>query len=499
MNQQLRYALGTLIAAAPVSAAGVARADVTVEGFVSPGSPSDPWEIGTSTLLVSTERNEWGRVTVSNRGRLISGGAHVGYASYSVGVVDVIGYGARWINNGSLDMGAVEGEGFVNIRRGAQVTTENLNVGVRIDAIGNVLVEGYDATLTSRGTALIPRNGVGRVELKQGASFFSNNTYLGSCTTSCLGLASVTGSATRWINTGEFVVGGGNTGTVDVYRGELFTANARIEGDDNTGRSYVKVSGWGGTWTNDGLLRVGGEPGFGEVHVGTLGTLETQETEIRSDRGGGFVQVGDVSAAWRNSGDVTVLASNSISPSLVVQRYGTVGIGGVLRTAPLLEGSPYAGPSVRIEPYGTLNAATIEVREGDLDFAGGYLGFGSFVGDLANTQSGQLMIGRPSVVIAGDYAQGPSASAFYFVFGANAPPLLQVDGDVSLGGRLEVGTAGDAVPPFQLGDTIALLDWTGDLSGEFDEVILHIALDPGLAWDTSALYTTGEIAVVPAG
>ncbi|WP_437620645.1 hypothetical protein [Sorangium sp. So ce1151] len=498
MNQQLRYALGTLIAAASVSAAGVARADVTVEGFVSPGSPSDPWEIGASTLLVATEQSDVGRVVVSNRGRLISGGAHVGYASYSVGVVDVIGYGTRWINNGTLDMGAVEGEGFVNIRRGAQVTTDNLNVSVRIDGIGNVLVEGYDATLTSRGDTFLPRWGVGRIELRQGASFLSNNVYLGSSPNS-LGIARVVGSATRWITTGEFVVGGGGVGTVDVYRGELFTANARIEGDDNTGQSYVKVSGWGGTWTSDGLLRVGGDIGFGEVHVGTLGTLETQETEIRSTRGGGFVQVGDVSAAWRNSGDVTVLASNSISPSLIVQRYGTVGIGGVLRTAPLFEGSPYAGPSVRIEPYGTLNAGTIEVQEGDLDFTGGYLNFGSFVGDLANTQSGQLMIGRPSVVIAGDYTQGPSASAFYFVFGANAPPILQVDGDVSLGGRLEVGTAGDTVPPFQLGDTIALLDWTGELSGEFDEVIIYIALDPGLAWDTSALYTTGEITVVPAG
>ncbi|XXY53626.1 hypothetical protein WME91_21050 [Sorangium sp. So ce269] len=437
-------------------------------------------------------------MTVSNRGRLSSNGAYVGYAFYSIGVVDVIGYGSRWINRGRLDIATAEGTGFVNIRRGAQVTTDDLVAGVRIDGIGNVLVEGYDATLTSRGTALIPRNGVGRVELKQGASFFSNNVYLGSCTTSCLGLASVTGSATRWINTGEFVVGGGNTGTVDVYRGELFTANARIEGDDNTGHSYVKVSGWGGTWTNNGLLRVGGDIGFGEVHVGTLGTLQTEQTEIRSDRGGGFVKVGDVSAAWYNSGDVTVLASYSISPSIIVQRYGRVGISGVLRTAPLFEGSPYAGPSVRIEPYGMLSADTIEVQEGDLDFAGGYLDFDSFVGDLANTQSGQLMIRRPSV-IAGDYTQGPSASAFYFVFGANAPPLLQVDGDLTLGGRLEVGTAGDSVPPFQFGDTVALFDWTGELSGEFDEVIIHSALEPGLAWDTSALYTTGEITVVPAG
>ncbi|WP_433929404.1 hypothetical protein AB3662_37445 [Sorangium cellulosum] len=498
---QLRFVLGSLLAAASVSAAGLARAEVTVEGFVSPDNPppEGPWELGHTTLTVATEYSDWGRVSVSDRGTLITGGAFIGRAAISVGIVDVSGYGSRWLNSGTLEMAsAMDAEGDLNIRRGAQVHTDDLLVSTSHDGIGNVLVEGYDASLTSRGDARIPLRGGGRLNLKQGASVFSNNVRLGSCS-NCLGLASVTGSATRWINTGEFVIGGGGTGKLDVYRGELITTNALIEGDDNTGQSYVSVSGWGGTWTNQGLLRVGGDIGFGEVHVGALGDLETEETEIRSNRGGGVVRVGEVSAAWHNRGDVTIRASDATSPSLIVERYGSVGIGGVLRTAPRFDDSPVLGPSVRIEQYGTLNAGTIEVQEGDLDFAGGYLSFATFVGDLDNTQAGQVMIARPSVAIAGDYTQGPSASIFYFVHGANAPPIVQVDGDVTLGGRLEVGSANGSVPPFQLGDTIALLDWTGELSGEFDEVIVHIALDPGLAWDTSALYTTGEITVVPAG
>ncbi len=51
--------------------------------------------------------------------------------------------------------------------------------------------------------------------------------------------------------------------------------------------------------------------------------------------------------------------------------------------------------------------------------------------------------------------------------------------------------------PFHAGDTIAVLGWSGALLGTFSEVRIDVPLPPGLAWDTSALYTTGEIVVVP--
>ncbi|KYF59529.1 hypothetical protein BE04_15030, partial [Sorangium cellulosum] len=68
------------------------------------------------------------------------------------------------------------------------------------------------------------------------------------------------------------------------------------------------MSGWGGTWTNQGLLSVGSAYGYGTLSVGAYGTLVTEDTEIRSQLGGGFVKVNDVYASWLNSGDVTVSA-----------------------------------------------------------------------------------------------------------------------------------------------------------------------------------------------
>lgn len=67
---------------------------------------------------------------------------------------------------------------------------------------------------------------------------------------------------------------------------------------------------------------------------------------------------------------------------------------------------------------------------------------------------------------------------------------------MSLDGVLEVVPAGDTAS-FQAGDTVALLGWSGELTGTFADVHIALPLAPGLAWDTSGLYTTGEITVVP--
>ncbi|WP_438001772.1 hypothetical protein WMF26_20815 [Sorangium sp. So ce185] len=70
-------------------------------------------------------------------------------------------------------------------------------------------------------------------------------------------------------------------------------------------------------------------------------------------------------------------------------------------------------------------------------------------------------------------------------------------GDLLLDGALRV-LPDDGSASFQVGDTIALLGWSGGLTGTFAAVDIAVPLAPGLAWDTSALYTTGEITVVPA-
>ncbi|XXX81556.1 hypothetical protein WMF30_22630 [Sorangium sp. So ce134] len=468
--------------------------------------PGDPWDLGANALVVGGALNAdepMGEVIVSRRGTLLSAGASIAAVPYSSGTVQVIGYGSRWINQGQLALGLRTGAyGSLLVRRGAQVTTDDLVLGVRgYAAMGYVLVEGYDAALTSRTNAYVGRSEeLSVLEIKQGGSFFSNNVFIATCPI-CQGDVTVTGSATRWVNTGEFVVGANGGARLRIEQGaQVFTANAQIEthrGEPNYFASSATVRGWDATWTNEGLLRVGAA-GYGELTVGAYGTLVTEDVEIRSTYGHGFIRVNEPYASWRNGGDVTIYAHFSTSPSLLVDGRGEVGIGGLLRIAPLVEGAaPGPEPIVRLT-RGALAAGAIEIQGRDFDFAGGRLSTGSFAGDLANTQAGALSVGEAyaSTDVVGDYSQGPSATLSAAVAGPGAAPLLYVDGDVSLDGVLDVVPA-DGAASFEAGDTVALLGWSGELTGTFADVDIALPLAPGLAWDTSALYTTGEITVVP--
>ncbi|WP_437305206.1 hypothetical protein [Sorangium sp. So ce388] len=481
---------------------------MTVTGDVSPGSPSDPWDLGSSTLRVGGASNPWqptfniGEVIVASGGQLSSATALIG--NDASGTVQVIGYGSTWINSGSIQICASGDDcnGLLVVRDGAEVLTEDLVVGERASQNHGVLrVEGYDATVTSLGNTYVGHRAYGRVELKQGGSFFSNNVYIGGASgcSSCSGHVTAAGSGTKWVSTGEFVVGVNSQGTLDIDRAQVSTINARLGYRDALMSTTASVRGWGGTWTNQGLFRVGTVQGNGELTVGAYGTLATEDTEIHSELGGAFIKVNDVYASWLNSGDVTVFASGNRSPSIVVGKGAFVSIGGLLRTAPKVVGVyPYLGPSVRLQD-GDLIAGAMEIEEGDFDFTGGRLEAGSFVGDLANMQAGELSVGaaHPSTAIVGSYSQGPGATLRIIVGGSSPSPLLQVDGDLLVDGALEVAPADSSVS-FQAGDTIALLGWGGGLAGTFAAVNIDLPLAPGLAWDTSALHTTGEITVVPA-
>jgi len=66
--------------------------------------------------------------------------------------------------------------------------------------------------------------------------------------------------------------------------------------------------------------------------------------------------------------------------------------------------------------------------------------------------------------------------------------------DVALGGTLELGFAEGVEAADLIGATFDLFDWDGAVvSGRFD----HIATESGAIWDTTDLYATGEVTLVP--
>ncbi|WP_437672416.1 hypothetical protein [Sorangium sp. So ce131] len=271
-----------------------------------------------------------------------------------LGRASAASYGSRWINSGSLWVAFLnETTGQLYIRRGAQVITDSLRIGIAgYSANGYVLVEGYDSSLTSRTDTYIgTAESYSHLVLRQGASFSSHNVYIAKCPL-CSGDAVATGSATTWVNTGEFVVGATGWGTLLVEQdAKLFTANARIHITDDGMigiRSSAVVRGWGATWTNEGLLRVG-DFGYGELRIGAYGSVVTEDTEVRSLSGNGVLEVNGPYASWRNSGDVMLVTRDPTAPALVIRK-GLASVGGAIRTGPLHPSvePPHPGPVARV-------------------------------------------------------------------------------------------------------------------------------------------------------
>jgi hypothetical protein len=135
--------------------------------------------------------------------------------------------------------------------------------------------------------------------------------------------------------------------------------------------------------------------------------------------------------------------------------------------------------------------------DGELNLTGGELHVANILGDITNT-SGSLCPGfSPGLLtINGDYTQGTSALLEIELGGVlrgDEYDALFVTGTMNLAGTLDVVLWNGFEP--LAGNSFDILDW-GHLNGTFDIIDLP-ALNPGLMWNTSALYTSGQLSVTP--
>jgi T5SS/PEP-CTERM-associated repeat protein len=300
--------------------------------------------------------------------------------------------------------------------------------------------------------------------------------------------------------TGQLRVTGGAFGAGELVNHglvELAGATARIGGD---------------TLTNAGVLT-----GTGRVHARLANQV------------GGSVQVGAgeeivfTAPGGTNAGQIEALAGEVEFAQGLTNTAGTGTITGRDAVLRFLGGLLNEGAL-------SLTAGTNDVF-GDADNAGGSIvvtggAHATFHGDVVNTGTFRVSADSTGVFLGafdGNGVGGPGAKYFEGDLRPGASPgVMAFQGDVyftpTLTAELELGgtAAGDEYDVLdfenvqldgllevvlidgydpQLGDTFDILNWAA-LAGEFDGVSLP-ALSPGLAWDDSALYDTGEIGVVP--
>jgi fibronectin-binding autotransporter adhesin len=271
-----------------------------------------------------------------------------------------------------------------------------------------------------------------------------------------------------------------------------YAGNTTINENAQSGRSYTLVLG------ADNQLPNGA--GKGNVVINTNGTgVGTLNLNGRSDTINGLSGNGTVTSTAPGASVLTLGdgdASSSFSGT-ISQSTGTVAISKIgSGTQTLASTGTYTYTGNTSVTAGTLlingniSTSALATVSGT-----GTLGGDGFVGNTRIQTGGTLSPGNSigTLGINGDLTLDSGSFSFFEIDTAgDLSDLAIVTGLLTFGGTLDVNNVGSSLVN---GDVFNLFDW-GTVSGTFSTVNLP-ALDPGLTWDQSQLYTAGTLSVIP--
>lgn len=308
----------------------------------------------------------------------------------------------------------------------------------------------YNVNLNTNFTINVDRQaatgGTGKtVSLNSGASILSNGNTL-----------NVTGGNGFRLHLGALNVGtAGSAGNVTL---NPTTASLLIGNVTNQGNSNAHTLILDGTNT-------GNEITGNITNNGAAGILSISKTN---------------SSTWTFSNANSYSGGTSITAgTLMLTGNGSLGVGNVtLGAGGTLDISGITASSFALSSTQVFTADGLVNATGKTLVVNGTLNPGSSPGDLD---------------VTGSFTLGSTAVSNFEINGITAGLFdsLQVTGELTFGGTLNLSTG----YAFQVGDTVDLFDW-GTVAGTFAS-ITGTDLGGGLSWDTSSLYTSGVITVVP--
>jgi len=371
--------------------------------------------------------------------------------------------------------------------------------------VGQRLVVGYG----SQGVGLYELGGTGVLSARDDERIGHNGTG-----------AFMQTSGTHQV-TGRLILGSGATGngTYTMKGGTLGVSDTLGVGDGGTGRLELQ----------------GGDVTAGDLEIGAAGTMAFT---------GGSLSVGSITNQgvlnWQSGTlNVTGAAGLALGPSEALGSTLTLSAAHSLHVTDEMTvpaGSTLTlGPGAGLSVGSLTNAGTAVMLTDAVDFGGGFTNtadamfMGTTVTGPVHTPAGSTVTilqtvtfedlvsgggtfwGPGTVVFNGGHNPGDSPGCVTFEGNVTYGPLAQlhmelgdpsvaedldvidVGGCLTLNGVLDVVLlAGYSPAP---GDVFDILNWNTRV-GEFDTMNLP-GLDPGLAWDDSALYTTGQLQVTP--
>ncbi|MBZ0171020.1 MAG: autotransporter-associated beta strand repeat-containing protein, partial [Phycisphaerales bacterium] len=174
-------------------------------------------------ILTLTGENEYTGLTTVDGGTLALAGGSVdtsdevivGDLADTVGVMTVTGEGASLESDSNVIVGRL-GEGTLNVEDGGVATADVVIAGHLSGADGTIRVTGTDSQISSTSLLRIGDEGVGRLVVSGGGAVTNTSTgYIGAGTNG-EGTATVTGTGSKFDNSGLLYVGGEYNGAVGV-------------------------------------------------------------------------------------------------------------------------------------------------------------------------------------------------------------------------------------------------------------------------------------------
>ena len=469
-------------------------------------------------------REGTGAMSITNGGAVSNTCGYVAEESSASGEVTVSGAGSTWTNSDSLAVGYL-GTGTLSITDGGVVTAAGtLTLGCDSSGDGTVNLEGGSLT----AEAMVAGDGAATFNWTGGTLGITGSGGLRMDSTGLLG-AIVNIDAGKGLNVAAktdvragvtLAVTGGtlSTGLLDVSGTAQLRSGTITIGDTFSVKDggELEIAGQDLVLATAPKLQSGCELIFDDTTITTPSLLLPSGASIDLDSGkisvaGGFGNEGVVRMG--NTGPAVIRAIILANQGVLMGK-GTIQAEVDNRANMVFSGDVFFTEDVKnneafalIAVSGGAGATFYEdvINYGEIRVGAGCTA--TFYGDL----TGNGTTGTGTVYLDGDMRPGASPGEMSFdgdvVLGmvasleaqlAGTAPgtgydVLDVAADLSLAGTLNVVLI-DGFDP-ALGDTFDLLDW-GALDGTFNTVNLP-NLDPGLAWNTSELYSDGVIAVVP--
>jgi T5SS/PEP-CTERM-associated repeat protein len=356
------------------------------------------------------------------------------------------------------------GAGSLYVGNGGKVTNYNGDLAVNSDSFGTAGVDGPGSVWTNNSVLAVGISGTAMLSITGGGSVVSTNGRIGREVGSN-GITTVDGAGSNWTASGDLSVGNAGVGALNVLNGAKvsnFNGNIGVLSGSN---GVVTVSGAGSWWQNNSVVAVG-IAGAGQLHIRNGAVVSNTNGRIGREAGSvGSVTV-DSGSSWVNTGALTIGLAGTGTASLSITNGGVV----------------LASGGISIGPLGTV------------------MGDGIILADVTNAGVVAPGTSPGTLYISSNYIQSATGTLQIELASGTSFDKLQVAGDITFGGTLDVSLVGGYVPRGIY--EFDILDWTGAHAGSHNGVFSAIQFptaDGTLIWDTSQLYTTGVLSVTGTG